>query len=105
MGEVYRARDTKLTITTNGPIENAQVGVPDLKTGRRKILSRGGSDAEYVDSGHLVYASAGALRVVRFDLNRHSFRAARVGSLASLCVFTQRAYARRTYARRSAGSV
>jgi len=51
-------------------MENAQVAVLDLKTGRRKTLIRGGSAAEYVETGHLVYAAAGALRAVRFDLAR-----------------------------------
>jgi len=47
--------------------ENTQVAVLDLKAGTRKTLIRGGSDASYSDSGHLVYASAGSLRGVRFD--------------------------------------
>jgi serine/threonine-protein kinase len=51
-------------------LENSQVAVLDLKTGQRKILIRGGSQAEYVDTGHLVYAAAGSLRTVRFDLKR-----------------------------------
>jgi serine/threonine-protein kinase len=51
-------------------LENSQVAVLDLKTGQRKILIRGGSQAEYVDTGHLVYAAAGSLRAVRFDLKR-----------------------------------
>jgi serine/threonine-protein kinase len=53
-----------------GQMENAQVAVLDLKTGRRKTLLRGGSAAEYVETGHLVYAAGGALRAVRFDLAR-----------------------------------
>jgi serine/threonine-protein kinase len=75
---------------TPGGLDNAQVAVLDLQTGQRKTLVRGGSDAEYVDPstgsgpapsagsgqassagsgepGYLVYASAGALRAVRFD--------------------------------------
>ena len=52
------------------PIENAQIAVLDLKTGEKKILIRGGSDARYIDTGHLVYAVAGTMRAVRFDLRR-----------------------------------
>jgi serine/threonine-protein kinase len=48
--------------------ENAQVAVLDLKTGQQKTLVRGGSDAVYVDPGYLIYAAAGSLRAVRFDL-------------------------------------
>ena len=46
------------------------MAVLDLKTGQRKTLIRGGSQAEYVPSGHLLYAAAGTLRAVRFDLER-----------------------------------
>src|SRR6185503_6397034 len=51
-------------------LDAAQVAVLDLQTGMRKVLVRGGSDAHYVSSGHLVYAAAGALRAVPFDLPR-----------------------------------
>jgi serine/threonine-protein kinase len=60
-------RAVLFTITSSGPIDNAQVAVLDLKTGQRKTLVRGGSQAEYVETGHLLYAVAGTLRAVRFD--------------------------------------
>jgi serine/threonine-protein kinase len=50
--------------------DNAQIAVLDLKTGQKKVLIRGGSDARYVNTGHLVYAASGTLRAVRFDLGR-----------------------------------
>ena len=43
------------------------VAVLDLKTGQRKTLIRGGGDAQYVETGHLIFAAAGALSAVRFD--------------------------------------
>ena len=43
------------------------MAILDRKTGQRKTLVRGGSDAEYVESGHLIYTAAGTLRVVGFD--------------------------------------
>jgi eukaryotic-like serine/threonine-protein kinase len=55
------------TITSGGTAQTAQIAALDLKTGQRKILLRGGSSAEYVETGHLVYASGGTLRAVRFD--------------------------------------
>ena len=55
---------------TGGSLRNADVGVLDLTTGRRKVLIRGGSQAQYVKSGHLVYALDGMLNAVRFDLAR-----------------------------------
>jgi serine/threonine-protein kinase len=64
-------RAVLFTITAQGqPIENAQIAVLDLKTGQKKTLIRGGSYAEYVETGHLVYAVAGTLRAVRFDVGR-----------------------------------
>ena len=59
------------TITaTIGGLDQAQVAVLDLRTGRQTVLIRGGSDARYVSSGHLVYAAAGRLHAVAFDLAR-----------------------------------
>jgi serine/threonine-protein kinase len=63
-------RAVLFTITTTGGIEQSQVAVLDLSTGARKVLVRGGSDAQYVSPGYLVYAAAGALRAVRFDVQR-----------------------------------
>ena len=59
------------TITaTTGGLDQAQVAVLDLRTGTQTVLIRGGSDARYVSSGHLVYAAAGTLHAVAFDLAR-----------------------------------
>jgi len=52
---------------SSGTIENAQIAALDLQTGQRKVLVRGGTCAQYVNTGHLVYAAAGSLRAVRFD--------------------------------------
>ena len=41
-----------------------------LETGVRKPLLEGGSDARYVSTGHIVYASGGTLFAVPFDLSR-----------------------------------
>ena len=48
--------------------DDAQIVVQSLKTGERKTLVEGGSDARYVPTGHIVYASAGTLFAVPFDL-------------------------------------
>jgi serine/threonine protein kinase/Tol biopolymer transport system component len=59
------------TITaTSGGLDQAQVAVLDLRTGTQTVLIRGGSDARYVSSGHLIYAAAGRLHAVAFDLGR-----------------------------------
>jgi serine/threonine-protein kinase len=60
-------RAVLFTIVPQGGLETAQVAVLDLRSGQRKTLIRGASQAAYVETGHLVYASAGTLRAVRFD--------------------------------------
>jgi len=45
----------------------AQIAVLDLKTRQRKVLIRGGSQAQYVETGHLLYRARTALWAVRFD--------------------------------------
>jgi serine/threonine-protein kinase len=59
------------TVTApTGGIDAASIAVLDLRSGRTTILLRGGSCAQYVPSGHLVYAAAGALRAIGFDATR-----------------------------------
>src|SRR5260221_13588940 len=61
-------------------MESSLIAVRNLKAGSQKILIRGGSQPHYLPSGlgspkrddreggHLVYAVAGTLRAVAFDL-------------------------------------
>jgi serine/threonine-protein kinase len=51
---------------------SAQVAVLDLRASppQTKILVRGGSDARYLSSGHLLYLAGESLRVMPFDLSR-----------------------------------
>ncbi len=61
-------RSVLFTVTSVGnPLEDGQIAALDLKTGRRENLLSGGSQPEYIETGHLVYGSGGALRAVRFD--------------------------------------
>jgi serine/threonine-protein kinase len=55
---------------STGSVDDGMIAVLDLKTGERKTVVHGGSFAEYAASGHLLYASGGALHAIRFDLNR-----------------------------------
>src|SRR5262249_24971116 len=50
--------------------DKASVVVQSLATGKRDIVIRGGADARYIRSGHIVYAVGGILFAVPFDLNR-----------------------------------
>jgi serine/threonine-protein kinase len=64
-------RAVLFTITSQtGGLDVAQVAVGDLRTGTHKVLLRGGSDAHYVATGHLVYVAAGTLRAIPFDPTR-----------------------------------
>jgi eukaryotic-like serine/threonine-protein kinase len=57
-----------------GGLDAAQVAVLDLQDGARRILVPGASHAHYVPSGHLIYAAAGALWAVAFDVTRLEMR-------------------------------
>src|SRR3990172_1055946 len=50
--------------------DDANIELVVLATGERKVLHRGGSNARYVGSGHLVYAREGTLFAAPFDLGR-----------------------------------
>jgi serine/threonine-protein kinase len=54
--------------TIRRPPENMQVALLDLTTGQTKTLIQSGNSAQYVDTGHVVYASAGTLSAVPFDM-------------------------------------
>jgi serine/threonine-protein kinase len=47
-----------------------QIGVLSLETGEHRVLVDGGTYPRYFPSGHLVYARAGGLQAVPFDLSR-----------------------------------
>lgn len=56
------------TIWTGGAFEDALIAVVDLATGAHRVVIRGGSDARYVPSGHVVYSRGATLMAVPFDL-------------------------------------
>jgi serine/threonine-protein kinase len=47
--------------------DDAEIGVIELETGKKKILIQGGTSPRYSPSGHLVYARGGQLLAVPFD--------------------------------------
>jgi tRNA A-37 threonylcarbamoyl transferase component Bud32 len=50
--------------------DDAWIAALSLETGKWHTVIKGGSYARYVSSGHIVYAHAGALMAVPFDLKR-----------------------------------
>jgi len=69
---------TLATRTTPDRWDKATVVVQSLSSGQRKVLIEGGSDARYLPSGHLVYAVAGSLFAVAFDVDSLEVRSAPV---------------------------
>ena len=58
------------TIGTGESFDDARIVVQSLDTGERKVVIDGGTFGRYLPTGHLVYARAGALFAVPFDLSR-----------------------------------
>jgi eukaryotic-like serine/threonine-protein kinase len=58
-----------VVLAQGGP-DLGQIWSLDLRTRAKKLILSGGSQAQYVESGHLVYARAGSLYAIRFDLER-----------------------------------
>ena len=48
--------------------DRAQIVVERIGSGQRKVVVRGGSDARYLPTGHLVYALASSVLAIPFDL-------------------------------------
>ncbi|MSO52787.1 MAG: hypothetical protein EXQ51_10330, partial [Acidobacteria bacterium] len=48
--------------------QKVKIVAQSLKSGERKVLIEGGSDARYLASGHLLYALSGTILAVPFDV-------------------------------------
>ncbi len=58
------------TIWAGTGVDDLRIGVLSLETGERRVLVEGGTYARYVPPGYMVYARAGGLLAVPFDLKR-----------------------------------
>ena len=63
------ARSVLFTIVRTGSLDAAQIALLDLQTLATKTIVAGGTSGEYAATGHIVYASGGALRAIAFDLD------------------------------------
>jgi Tol biopolymer transport system component/tRNA A-37 threonylcarbamoyl transferase component Bud32 len=54
----------------SGGASAERINVLSLRTGRTKVVWRGGSGGRYLPSGHLAFVQQGTLSVVAFDLQR-----------------------------------
>ena len=61
---------TNRTVGTENRWDEAQIVVQSLTSGERQVILQGGSDARYLQSGHLVYALRDELFAVAFDADR-----------------------------------
>jgi Tol biopolymer transport system component/tRNA A-37 threonylcarbamoyl transferase component Bud32 len=66
---------------TSETLDDALIAVADAKTGDHRVLIEGGSMPRYLDDGHLVFARAGKLYAVAFDLTSRDVRGAPVSVL------------------------
>jgi eukaryotic-like serine/threonine-protein kinase len=61
---------TVATGTTGDRWDKGLIVVQSLKSGERKTVIEGGSDARYLPTGHIVYALGGVIFAVPFDVRR-----------------------------------
>ncbi|UCF37155.1 MAG: protein kinase [Acidobacteriota bacterium] len=57
------------THTGSSNFDDASIEFMDLESGERKVVHRGGSQGQYLTSGHLVYVRQGTLFASAFDLD------------------------------------
>jgi serine/threonine-protein kinase len=67
-------RSLLFTITGSADVtrSGADIVLLDLETKTQTVVIRGGSNARYLPTGHLVYGTGGTLRAIRFDLERRT---------------------------------
>jgi eukaryotic-like serine/threonine-protein kinase len=64
--------------------DEAQIVAYSLADGSRRVLIKGGSDARYLPTGHLLYAVAGTLYAVPFDAGRLAITGAAVPAVVGV---------------------
>jgi serine/threonine-protein kinase len=79
-------RAVLFTITTGASVDSAVIAVLDLTTGQRKVLVHGGTAPQYVESGHILYASGTTLMAIAFDAASLQVRGDPVRVLDSLLI-------------------
>ena len=64
--------------------DEAQIVAYSLADGSRRVLIKGGSDARYLPTGHLLYAVAGTMYAVPFDAGRLAITGAAVPAVVGV---------------------
>jgi len=70
-----------IKMATSETLDDAPIAVADPRTGEHHVLIEGGSMPRYLDDGRLVFARAGKLYAVAFDLASREVRSAPVSVL------------------------
>jgi Tol biopolymer transport system component len=70
-----------IKLATSETLDDALIAVADPRTGEHHVLIEGGSMPRYLDDGRLVFARAGKLLAVAFDLASRQVRGAPVSVL------------------------
>ncbi len=65
-----------IKMATNEALDDALIAIADPATGEHRVLVEGGTMPRYLDNGHLVFARAGKLYAVAFDLRSRAIRGA-----------------------------
>jgi Tol biopolymer transport system component/predicted Ser/Thr protein kinase len=66
------------TVWTGRSFNEARIEALSLKTGKRKVLIEGGTDAHYLSNGYIAYAHNGTLFAIAFDPEQLEVRGAPV---------------------------
>ena len=85
--------------------DDAQIFVQSLKTGQRKKLVDGGTDARYLPSGHLVYVRDGVMLAVAFDAGGLELRGGSVAMVEGIAETTANQTGAAQFAVSRAGSL
>jgi len=70
-----------IKMATSATLDDAPIAIADPETGEHHVLIEGGSMPRYLDDGRLVFARAGKLYAVAFDLASRQVRSAPVSVL------------------------
>jgi serine/threonine-protein kinase len=81
---IIPTRTNTPVLVANAP--GARVEALDLATGERRTVVRGGGRAQYVPTGHLIYAAGETLYAVAFDVDRLEIRGDPVAVVAQVAL-------------------
>ncbi len=76
--------DVIFTVWTGRSLNDARIEVLSLKSGKRKVLIEGGTNARYIPGGYVAFARNGTLFVVGFDPKRMELKGTPVPAIEGI---------------------